>query len=87
MPIDSRLSIEKGRAIGVIGVDTFQSPDCRITAEEARQRAEAFRRNHSGSLKEMVRALFHPDADPAIAADAEGRMVRRGPADFDAVVM
>lgn len=65
-----------GRVIVVVGIDTFQSLDYRITAEEARQRAEAFRNDYSGSVKQMVQALFHPDADPALLADAERRMSR-----------
>ena len=30
-------------------------------------------------MKQMVKALFHPDADPAIVADAERRMARTSP--------
>jgi pimeloyl-ACP methyl ester carboxylesterase len=62
------------RVIGVVGVDTFHRLDYAVTAEEARQRAEAFRDDYAGSLKEMVTMLFHPDADPAVRADAEQRM-------------
>jgi len=68
-----------GRVIGVCGVDTFQSLDYKITPEEARQRAEAFRKDFAGSVKEMTKALFKPDADPAIIADAERRMARTSP--------
>jgi len=67
-----------GRVIGVVGIDSFQFLD-RITAEEARQRAEAFRDDYSGNVKQMVQALFHPDADPALMADAERRMSRTSP--------
>jgi pimeloyl-ACP methyl ester carboxylesterase len=63
-----------GKVLGVVGVDTFQSLSYKITPEEARQRAEAFRADYAGNLKQMVRALFHPDADPALMADAERRM-------------
>jgi pimeloyl-ACP methyl ester carboxylesterase len=63
-----------GRVIGVVGVDTFQRIDYVIQAEETRARAEAFRDNYATSLKEMVKALFHPDTDPALVADAERRM-------------
>ena len=67
------------KSVGVIGVDTFQSLDYKLTPELARQRAEAFRGDYSGSLKQMVRALFHSDADPAIVADAEKRMAHTPP--------
>lgn len=65
-----------GRVIGVVGIDTFQSLDYRITPEEARQRAEAFRADFSGSMKEMVKTLFHADADPALIAETEKRMLK-----------
>ena len=68
-----------GRALGVVGVDTFQDLGTEIGAEEARQRAELFRSDFSGGLKQMLRALFHPDADPALVADAERRMSRTSP--------
>lgn len=63
-----------GKTAGVIGVDTFQSLEYKITQDEARQRAEDFRRDYGGSVKKMVRSLFHPDADPALVAEAERRM-------------
>jgi len=63
-----------GKVLGVVGVDTFQDLGETITPEEARQRAEAFRSDYAGSLKTMVKMLFHPDADPALLADAERRM-------------
>ena len=68
-----------GRVLGVVGVDTFQSLDYIITPEQARQRAEAFRTDYSGSLKQMVKVLFHKDADPALIADAERRMSKSPP--------
>jgi len=68
-----------GKVLGVVGVDTFQSLTYKYTAEEARQRAEAFRDDYAGTMKQMVKALFHPDADPAIVADAERRMARTPP--------
>ena len=62
------------RVLGVVGVDTFQVLNTRITPEEAKQRAEFFRRDFAGALKQMVRMLFHADADPALIAEAESRM-------------
>jgi pimeloyl-ACP methyl ester carboxylesterase len=67
------------KAVGVVGVDTFQRIDYTVTEEEARQRAEAFRGDYSASVNQMVRSLFHPDADPALMADAERRMGRTPP--------
>jgi pimeloyl-ACP methyl ester carboxylesterase len=68
-----------GRVLGVVGVDTFQTIDYRITPEEAKQRAEAFQRDFAGALKQMVGMLFHADADPALMAEAERRMARTSP--------
>jgi len=69
----------RSRVLGVVGVDTFQSLDYETTPDEARARAEAFRKDYAGSVKTMTRALFHPDADPAIMADAERRMAKTSP--------
>jgi pimeloyl-ACP methyl ester carboxylesterase len=63
-----------GRVLGVVGVDTFQRIDYRITEEEVRERARAFGDDYAGALKQMVGLLFHKDADPALVADAEKRM-------------
>lgn len=68
-----------GRVLGVVGVDTFQSLAYTMTLEQARQRADAFREDYAGSLKQMVKSLFHADADPALVADAERRMARTSP--------
>jgi len=68
-----------GKAIGVIGVDTFQGLDEIFPPEAMRQRAEAFRKDYAGSMKQMVKALFHKDADQALVADAERRMSKTSP--------
>lgn len=62
------------RVLGVVGVDTFQVLNRRITSEEAKQRAEFFQRDFADALKQMVRMLFHADADPALIEEAESRM-------------
>jgi len=64
-----------GKTLGVVGVDTFQDLGSTFTAEEVKPRAEAFRSDYTGALKQMVRMLFHPDTDPALVADAERRMM------------
>jgi pimeloyl-ACP methyl ester carboxylesterase len=68
-----------GRTMGVVGVDTFQNIDYSLPPEEMRFRAEAFRMDYAGSTRAMVKMLFHPDADPAVMADAERRMLRTSP--------
>jgi pimeloyl-ACP methyl ester carboxylesterase len=69
-----------GRVLGVVGIDTFQRLDYAMTPEQALQRAEAFRDDYAGNLRQMVKALFHPAADPAVVADAERRMAGTSPA-------
>lgn len=69
-----------GRALGVVGVDTFQLLDYRITPEEGRERARLFESDYAGALKQMVEMLFHKDADPVLVADAEKRMAGTSPA-------
>jgi pimeloyl-ACP methyl ester carboxylesterase len=67
------------RVLGVVGVDTFQALDYRITPEEAKQRVDSFGRDFAGALKQMVQMLFHEDADPALVAEAERRMAGTSP--------
>jgi pimeloyl-ACP methyl ester carboxylesterase len=68
-----------GRVLGVVGVDTFHKLDYQSTPESIRQRAEAFRNDYKGSVRQMVKALFHPDADALIVAEADRRMQRTPP--------
>ena len=69
-----------GRALGVIGIDTFQQLGGVFTAEEVGRRAELFEKDYAGSLKAMIGLLFHKDADPVLVADAEKRMMGTPPA-------
>ncbi len=67
------------RVSGIVGVDTFQVLDNQIKPKEAKERAELFQRDFAGALKQMVRMLFHDDADPALIAEAESRMAGTSP--------
>ena len=75
------------RVIGVVGIDTFQRLDYTVTPEVARQRAEAFRADYAGSVKNMIQLLFRADADPVIMAEAERRMQGTPPAAAYAIFM
>lgn len=68
-----------GKVLGVVGVDTFNRLPDPMTPEDARKRADAFRTNYAGSLRQMVKMLFHADADPALVAGAKRRMARTSP--------
>jgi pimeloyl-ACP methyl ester carboxylesterase len=67
-----------GKVLGVVGIDTFQMLGGQ-SVEQARKQAEAFRSDYAGSIKVMVKRLFHPDAPPALMADAEQRMLHTPP--------
>jgi len=69
-----------GKVLGIVGVDTFQMLGYQLPAAQARRGAEDFRRDYAGSLGILVRRLFHDDADPALVADTEARMLRTPPA-------
>ena len=76
-----------GRVAGVVGIDTFQdlghpeTPEyARLAAENTLTRAEAFRTDYAGSMRAMVKMLFHADADPALIAETERRMLKTSPA-------
>lgn len=64
------------RVIGIVAVDTFHVLDYRVDPSEVRARAEAFRTDFAGSMKQMLLTLFHPDADPALVSDVEKRMAK-----------
>lgn len=76
-----------GRVLGVVGVDTFQVLEGKISPEEMRQRGEYFEKDYPGALKAMVGILFHKDADPAVVADAEKRMAGTPPATAKAMFL
>ena len=61
--------------LGVIGVDTFQRVNYTMQPEQARQRADAFREDYAGCVEQMLRTLFHPDADPTLVADVRRQMM------------
>ena len=84
--IDAALLLQD-RVIGVVGVDTFQRLDYQITPEEAKQRAETFCTDLPAGVHAMLKQLFHPDADPAVVADAERRMQKSPPAAAYAMFM
>jgi pimeloyl-ACP methyl ester carboxylesterase len=72
-----------GRVIGVVGIDTFQDighPDtpeyARRAADATRDRLEAMRSDYTGTMKQMMKMLFHADADPALVTAVERRMLR-----------
>lgn len=70
----------------MVGIDTLQdlgaarAPELvRQASAAVQQRADAFRKDYAGSMKAMVKMLFHPDADPWVMAEAERRMMRTSP--------
>jgi pimeloyl-ACP methyl ester carboxylesterase len=76
--IEAALSLGE-HALGVVGVDTFHDLGRRIDPGWIREQTNAWRRDFHGTLNQMVRALFHPDADPALLTDVRQRMTRTSP--------
>ncbi|MFI5165685.1 MAG: alpha/beta fold hydrolase [Thermoanaerobaculales bacterium] len=69
-----------GRAIGVIGVDTLHLATQKMPAAEAHARAEAFRKDFTGTCHAMAEALFHPGTQAELRGWAEKRMCATPPA-------
>lgn len=67
--------LQPERALGVIGVDTFQSFQI-PPAEHALKTAEAWRNDHEGSMDQMLRLLLHDDTDPGLRSDIRRRMMQ-----------
>ena len=64
----------RGRAIGVIGVDTLHDATQKFPEADARAQAEAYRKDFSGTCRSMVGALFHPGTQAELRGWAEQRM-------------
>jgi pimeloyl-ACP methyl ester carboxylesterase len=64
------------RIAGIVAVDTFHELDRKIDPAAAMARVEMFRKDYAGSVREMTRMLFHPDADAELMAGAELRMLQ-----------
>jgi pimeloyl-ACP methyl ester carboxylesterase len=71
------------RAIGVVGIDTFQDLGvvyegdlARQREDFLRQRVDAFRTDYPAAMHTMITMLFHKDADPALVRQTEERMLK-----------
>jgi pimeloyl-ACP methyl ester carboxylesterase len=73
----ARLIPEK--AVAVVGIDTFQILSMEAPEGYWQARAKAFRENFEATMKEMVRALFHPDTYPELQAYALEIMLKGSP--------
>lgn len=69
----------RGRAAGVVGVDTLQDATARLDPEMFRARAAAFRKDFTGACRQMAAALFHPGSHPELQVWAEERMRAASP--------
>ncbi len=65
--------------LAVVAVDTFQDISMRMPSSYYREQAEAFREDFTGTVKKMVRSLFHPDTNPQLMAQVERRMLDNSP--------
>jgi pimeloyl-ACP methyl ester carboxylesterase len=69
----------RGRAIGVVGVDTLHDATETLDPAQASARAAAFRKDFTGTCREMVDQLFHKGAQQELRAWAERRMCAMPP--------
>ena len=72
--IEAARLLERTAVLGVIGVDTLHDLTQKMTAAQAHERAESFRRDFPGACREMVAALFHPGTHADLREWAERRM-------------
>jgi len=63
----------------IVAVDTLHDIGVQVPASYYRAQAEAFRKDFTGTMKKMVRSLFHPDTYPKLMARAEQRMLDNSP--------
>ncbi len=75
------------RVIAVVPVDTLQSLTQQMPANYAHERAQAFRDDFPGAMKQMVRALFHPDVDATLLEKTGERMLHNTPPETAAAIM
>jgi pimeloyl-ACP methyl ester carboxylesterase len=71
--------LEPARVVAVFGIDTFQDLTVNPPASYFEQRAKAFRTEFAATMKEMVRMLFHADADAALVTRVESIMLDNSP--------
>ena len=67
-----------GKTLGVVAVDTFHNFSYQEEAakEYYKSQAAAYRSDFSGTMRKMVKALFHADVDPALYAQVEQKMLK-----------
>jgi len=65
--------------VAMVAVDTLQDIAIRAPASYYQARADAFRKDFTGTMKAMVRSLFHPDTYPELMARVETRMLDNSP--------
>lgn len=65
-----------GKVLGIVAVDTFQDLVTRAPEGYFKEQARAFRSDFAGTMRKMVRHLFHKDVDPELYAQVEKKMLR-----------
>lgn len=63
------------RVIGIVGVDSLQNVEAKMSPEQVRQILDRFEADFDGTCNSFVRdVLFHPDADPQLVDEVAGKM-------------
>jgi pimeloyl-ACP methyl ester carboxylesterase len=64
---------------GIVAVDTFHDLAERPPADYYKKIGQSYRTDFAGTMGQMVRALFHTDADPVLYARVEKQMMNHSP--------
>jgi pimeloyl-ACP methyl ester carboxylesterase len=64
------------KVLGIVAVDTFQDIITAPPPDYFPQQARAFRSDPTGTIRKMVRQLFHEDFDPELYAQVEKKMLK-----------
>ncbi len=64
------------RVMAVIGVDTFHDMGRSMDSNQMLETAEAWRKDFTGSMDQMLTLVLHPDTEPSLYEDIRRRMSR-----------
>lgn len=63
------------KILALIPIDTFQEFVYELPEGYFQKLAQSYRSDYAGTIKQLVRNLFHPDVDPILFAEVEKKML------------
>jgi len=72
----------KDKIVCIVAADTFQgfSAGTGARGEYYKKMAASLRSDFTGTIRDLVRSLFHPDVDPGLLKEVEQKMIASTPA-------